>query len=45
METTLDVNQAGDDGVVRLRWSWGQGGGSGVEYIVLKQVKLAETLS
>ena len=35
---------AGDDGAVRVRWSCGQGGGSGVEYIVLKQVMLAETL-
>ena len=36
--------QAGDDGAVRVRWSCGQGGRSGVEYIVLKQVTLAETL-
>ena len=37
--------QAGDDGVVRVRWSCRQGGRRGVEYIVLKQVTLAETLS
>ena len=35
---------AGDDGLVRVRWSCVQGGGSGVEYIVVKQVTLAETL-
>ena len=28
-------NEVGDDGAVRVRWSCGQGGRNGVEYIVL----------
>ena len=34
----------GDESAVRVKWSCSQGGGSGVKYIMLKQVMLAETL-
>ena len=44
VKTWIYILLAGDDGPVRVRWSCGQGGGSGVEYIVLKKVTLPETL-